>query len=299
MKMMAARKYKKRRTKRRGGGVVLSFLTFCIVVAAIVMSVTVFLKVATIEVRGVTRYDPNEIIKTSQIANGDNMFMINKFEVANRILDTYPYIEQIKIRRRLPDTFTFEITERTPAGYVVTDGNRWLIDKKGYLIEMLSEEESLTVPKIAGVEVLTPQAGGELVLKNGAQLEPLREVLGALSSSGMIERVARIDVEKLYDVNIVYGDRFLVNLGDTGELARKIEMLRVVIEQLAEFDRGTINVSAVKEARFRPDANIDLSEKANIPETSARSEGEGTQTSPEGEEVLVENSEDDSEIPPQ
>lgn len=296
---MAARKYKKRRNRKGGGGVILSFLTFCVVVAAIVMSVTVFLKVATIEVRGLTKYDPNEVIRTSQIENGDNMFMINKFEVANRILDAYPYIEQIKIRRRLPDTFTFEITERVPAGYVETEGSRWLVDKKGYLLEMLSDEDSVTVPKISGVEVLTPQAGGELVLKNDAQLEPLREVMGALFASGMIDRVVRIDVEKLYDIRVVYGDRFLVNLGDTSELSRKIEMLRVVIEQLAEFDKGTINVSAVKEARFRPDANIDLSEAAKVPEVPTPAEGEETEAPAEGEENPLENSKDDSEIPPQ
>ncbi len=290
VKRMAARKYKRRKNRRRGGSFILSFLTFCIVVAAIVMSVTVFLKVATIEVWGITKYDPNEVIKTSQIENGDNMFMVNKFEVANRILDTYPYIEQIKIRRRLPDTFTFEITERVPAAYVESEGSRWLVDKKGYLLEMLSEEDGTTVPKITGVEVLAPHAGGELVLRNDAQLEPLREVLSALSSSGMIEKVVRIDVEKLYDVNIVYGDRFLVKLGDTGELSRKIEMLRVVIEQLAEFDRGTINVSAVKEARFRPDAGIDLGEKAKVEETPAPAVGEDAPT---------ENSEENPEIPPQ
>ncbi len=272
----------------------MSLLTFCIVVAAIVMSVTVFLKVAKIEVSGLTKYDPNDIIETSGIKLGDNMFIMNKFDIANRILQTYPYIEQIKIRRRLPDTFTFEITERTVAAYVQHEGNYWLIDEKGYLLEMTTDVESLKIPKIVGIEVVGPYAGGELVLKDGAQLTPLREVLDAISSSEMSEKVVRVDLGMLYDIKIVYEDRFLVSLGDANELSRKIEMLRVVIEQLAEFDRGTINVSAVKEARFRPNAGIDLREEGE------KIKDEEVQTPAEGEETQpTENNEENPEISPQ
>ncbi len=292
---MAARKYKRRR-RRRGGGFILSLLTFCIVIAAIVMSVTVFLKVSDIVVSGETRYEAKDIIQTSGIEIGDNMFMINKFEVADRILEKYPYIEQIKIRRRLPDTFTFEITERVPAAYVMADDLRWLIDKKGYILERIGNDETVNVPKISGVEVVTPYAGGELVLKNEAQLLPLREVLGSLSHSGMVANVARIEIDKLYDIKIIYGDRFLVSLGDTTELPRKIEMLKAVIGQLAEFDKGTINVSAVKEARFKPNTNIDLSEKE--PEKEVKPQEE-TPPEEESESPEAEENEDDSEIPPQ
>jgi len=299
---MAARKYKRRR-KRRGGSFILSLLTFCIVIAAIVTSVTVFLKVAEIEVSGTTRYDPQAIIETSGIKTGDNMFMMNKFEVAERILDRYPYIEQIKIRRRLPDTFTFEITERTPAAYVMSGENRWLIDKKGYILEMLGDEE-VKLPKICGTEVLTPHTGSEVVFKNEAQLQPLREVLHALSVAEMTENVKRIELAKLYDISIVYEDRFLISLGDTTELARKIEMLKAVLGELSEFDRGTINVSAIKEARFKPNANIDLSEKSAplpgpivpptveelSPEDAAAAADDNTEEKTE---------EDNTEIPPQ
>ena len=291
---MAARRYNRRRKKRRGGGFILSLLTFCVVIAAIVMSVTVFLKVATIEVSGLTKYEPSDIIATSEISLGDNMFMVNKFEVANRILETYPYIEQIKIRRRLPDTFTFEITERTPAAYIECDGSLWLIDKKGYLLEAVSELGDLKIPKISGAMVLNPNAGDELVLENAEQLVPLKELLSSIETSGMSDKIVRIEIEKLYAVNLVYGDRFMVNLGDTSEIPRKIEMLRAVIEQLTEFDKGTINVSAIKEARFRPDAAVDLRE-----EVEKEKDVTPVEEPVENGETSSEETEDNSEIPPE
>ncbi len=256
---------RRRRRKKKNGSFVLSLLTFLIVIGAIVASVTVFLKVAEVQVNGSVRYPEADIIESSGIKTGDNMFLINKFEVAEKILSEYPYIEQIKIRRRLPDTFLFEITERIAAAYVVSDGNRWLIDNNAHILERIAPDADVKVPKISGCEVMTPFAGSPLVLKNEDQLPVLREVLTSLRYTEMTESVSRVDIDKLYDINLVYSDRFLVVLGDASELGEKIEMLRAVIGQLNDFDKGTINVSAVKEARFRPDSGIDLSEKKETP----------------------------------
>ena len=266
---MAAKKH-----RRRSGSFIWSLFTFCIVIGAIVAAVTVFLKVADVQVSGSTRYSAEDIVKTSGIETGDNMFMINKFEVANAILEEYPYIEQIKIRRKLPDTFTFEITERIAVAYVEVSRTRWLIDSNGYILEMVAKGEETKVPKVSGCEVVTPRAGSELVLKQEEQLPVLKEVLATLRYTGMYRDINRIEIGKLYDINLVYGNRFLVALGDTSSLSKKIEMLRAVIAELTDFDKGTINVSAVKEARFRPDANINLAEKTQATESNPTEETE-------------------------
>ncbi len=265
---------RRRRRKKRNGSFVLSLLTFLIVIGAIVASVTVFLKVAEVQVSGSVRYPASDIIESSGIKTGDNMFLVNKFEVAEKLLSEYPYIEQIKIRRRLPDTFLFEITERVAAAYVVSDGNRWLIDNNAHILERIAPDAEVKVPKISGCEVMTPFAGSPLVLKNEDQLPVLREVLTALRYTEMTGNTSRVEIDKLYDIKLVYGDRFLIVLGDASELAKKIEMLRAVIGQLNDFDKGTINVSAVKEARFRPDSAIDLSEKKNEPVAEKTDSGE-------------------------
>ena len=120
-------RYRKRRRKRRGPRIFLTLLTFCIVIGAIVASLTVFLKVAKIEVRGAAYYTNEQIIKSSEIQVGDNLFAINKFAVSSKILADFPYLESIKITRRLPDTFIFDVTERKPCGYIDTEDQRWII----------------------------------------------------------------------------------------------------------------------------------------------------------------------------
>ena len=106
-----ARRRKKRR--RRNFGSILTVWTVLIVAGAIITSITVFLKVAKFEVVGTSKYSPAEIIEASGIKTGENMFSVNKFKVSSNILKKFPYIGQIKINRRFPDTFIFTVTERT------------------------------------------------------------------------------------------------------------------------------------------------------------------------------------------
>ncbi len=256
---MATNVRRRRRKKRKERRLILTIFTFLIVIGAIITSITVFLKVADIEVKGLTKYDADDIIATSGIKVGDNMFSINKFNVAEKILNKYPYLETIKIRRKLPDTFIFEITERSPLAYITADGKKWLIDSKAYILEMLPEDAKPDFVEIVGVTAIVPEPGKPLVLSKSEQLDALKKVLSALKNSGISKKIKRIEIEKFYEIKMVYEDRFLVNFGDSETFPRKIEMLKAVIAKLEEDNRGTINVSAVKKARYLPDMGIDLS----------------------------------------
>lgn len=284
---------RRRRKKRKERRIILTIFTFLVVIGAIIGSITVFLKVANIEVEGLTRYKKEDIIKTSGIKVGDNMFAVNKFDVAEKILNEYPYLETIKIRRKLPDTFIFEVTERVPAAYIQADGKSWIIDGKAYILKMVSEDEEINLPKIIGATAVVPTVGKELVLSKTEQSEALKKVLAALKKSGIAEKIKRVEIEKFYDIKMVYEDRFMVSFGDSETLPRKFEMLKAVIAQLSDVDRGTINVSAVKKASFLPDVGIDLSEKGKASTETANGEETDTVTE-ENPETETTEAEDNS-----
>ena len=246
------------RKKRRGKRLLPTIVTFLIVLGAIIASIMVFLKVAEIKVINSTKYAAADIIATSGIKIGDNMFSVNKFEVAEKILNEYPYIESIKIRRKLPDTFTFEITERTPAVYIRADGKKWLMDDSAYVLEMFSENDKMTVPEIAGATAVVPQEGKELVLTQPEQLEALKKILVALEQTKVAGKIRQINIEKFYDIKVVYEDRFMVTLGDSENLRWKMEMMKAVASDLSEDERGTLNLSDGKRAIFLSDMGIVL-----------------------------------------
>lgn len=253
---MARRKrsLNRRRRKRRGAKIFWTIVTFLIVAGAIIGSLTVFLKVGHIEVSGNTYYTAEQIIGSSGIEVGNNLFGVNKFEAIEQIEKDYPYIETVRITRKLPDTFLFEITERKPCGYVVTSDGNWIVDSKGFLLERVEGEGALSGAKIIAEEPLvTPFAGGEVNWATAGKKEALVTLLSELSSHELLDAVSEINLSAVYSMQFKYEDRITVILGANEELTKKLNMLSAVLPQLAPTDRGKLNLSNLGEARFTPE----------------------------------------------
>ena len=66
---------------------VLSMLAIC---GAIVVAMTLFFRVDTILVTGQQRYTQQEVVDASGIQTGDNLFLLNKYAVADSIARELP-----------------------------------------------------------------------------------------------------------------------------------------------------------------------------------------------------------------
>lgn len=65
----------------------------------------------TVVVTGTQRYTQQEVIDATGIKTGDNLFLMNKYDVAQNIVGELPYIEEIRINRKLPDTLLIQVEE--------------------------------------------------------------------------------------------------------------------------------------------------------------------------------------------
>ena len=250
--------YRGRRRRKRRSGFLATLFAAVIIIGAVAAAITVFFKVADFEVTGTSLYTAEQIVSASQIQIGDNMFAINEFDVANKIMREYPYVGKVNIRRRLPDTFVFEVTERTRAGFFQVDSLRWLVDCDGYILESIPSDQMVALPQIMGLTLMAPSPGAKIAIEQEQNLYALTQVLAAIEKGDIVRKIGKIDVTKLYSMIITYENRFSVVLGDTQELDKKIRMLKAVVEQIGPNAKGTINVSDVKQARFRPDAKVKL-----------------------------------------
>ena len=98
--MARQRKHKSKQRRNRGR---FSWLTqlfsAVLIVAAIIIGCIVFFKVQTIEVSGNSRYTAEEIIAATGIQKEDNLYLMNKFDIIDRVLEELPYIQSMTIRR--------------------------------------------------------------------------------------------------------------------------------------------------------------------------------------------------------
>ena len=108
-----------------------------LILAAVVGGCIVFFRVDTIEVQGNSRYTQQEIVEASGVQQGDNMFLLNKFEIIDKMLSQLTYLDDVTIRRGLPSTLKINVTECTVAGVVRNGdtGEWWLVSSGGKLLE--------------------------------------------------------------------------------------------------------------------------------------------------------------------
>lgn len=127
----------KRRRRRRTGRHTLHYILIMLVAAAIIaiLSLTVFFRVETIEVKGVTRYSAAEIIDVSGIEPGDNLFRISPKQVLKKVAAKYPYVEKITLKRSFPAKLTLVVTQAKALGVANTAAGYVVIGQDGRILE--------------------------------------------------------------------------------------------------------------------------------------------------------------------
>ena len=109
---MASPRNKRKRKRGKGRlGPLFKLLCAGAVAVALTMGATVFFQVETVAVTGNSRYSQEEIIQATGIQTGDNLFRMNKFQIAHQVLQGLPYVEEITIRRSLPSTIVITVKE--------------------------------------------------------------------------------------------------------------------------------------------------------------------------------------------
>ena len=163
---MARRRHSNRRRRRGSFGFLYRLLSVLVICAAVVMALTLFFRVDTIEVTGTERYTEKDVIEASGIQLGDNLFLLNKYEAARSIAEQLPYIdiEDIRIRRELPDTLLIDVAECGTPLAVIQDGSAWLLSPKGKIVEQLPASQAGDYAVIDGCELLAPSVGTDIAL---------------------------------------------------------------------------------------------------------------------------------------
>ena len=216
---MARRRHSGRR--RRGS---LSFLykllSMLVICGAIVAALTLFFRVNTVVVSGQQRYTQQQILDASGIQTGDNLFLLNKYDVANQIIGELPYIETIRINRKLPDTLLVEVQECSAVLAVVQENNAWLVSPTGKIVDRKAAAAADQYPIIDGCTLLSPSVGSSLALgteyarkqeqlevqlqDETARQEELQNYQSYTQSQEYVEDIAKSKLGLAYDNEIIF-----------------------------------------------------------------------------------------------
>ena len=248
---------RKRRLFRVFGRVV--FLSILLVAA--VLALTIFFRVDTIEVEGVTRYTPDEIIAQMDVRKGDNLYLWNKVKTSEHLLAQFPYLEAVQIRRHLPDKLVVTVTESKPVVAVAAGGVYYLLSDRGKVLEQAAADGGL--PRVSGVTFEVIRPGQVLDPLSDVYINALLTTMDELISGEMLADTDFVNLQSLGDIRIGYQGRFDIRIGTMDELSYRLRFVRTVIEErLSPSDMGRLCWDARGRLHFVPDSaeNIAASE---------------------------------------
>ncbi len=239
-------KKKKKRTR------VFVWLLLIGLAACVVLSLTVFFPIVSIDVTGnVTAYPAQAIIEASGIKIEGNLFAFSAPHAESRICAELPYIEKADVHRKLSGAIVIECTESTAFLAIPCEGTCLVVNPE---LKIVAKEESNSLGRAAvyGISPLNPKTGETLAASGEDGTEYLAYVVDAIMAEELLGSVTSLNVADKLNLSLVYENRLFVMIGTASNIEYKFRMLaRVTREELAPSDTGYLDLSEAGRATFK------------------------------------------------
>lgn len=251
--MARQRKSRKRRRRNRGRfGTFYGLFSALVIIVVILAGCIVFFKVETIDVAGNYRYSQEEIVEVTGLHTGDNLFLINRSRVSQRLITDLPYVQAVNIWRSLPSTVHITIQESRPVAALAGTGGWWLMDSDGKLLELVSDPAGIV--RVTGLAPLAPSPGTLLAVDESQRIqkESLLELLGALEERDMLENAQSVDLTGSSVLVMTYDNRLEVQIPYSSDFAYKVKVLEGVMGKLEEYETGILDMTQEESTNLIP-----------------------------------------------
>jgi len=160
-------------------------------------------------------------------AIGANVFWIDPGQVAARVR-ALPLVQRAEVGVTLPDTVDVTIVERQPAGYWVSGGTTYLVDREGVILKAVDPDTPpASMPTVAQMDGQPLTAGSRVdarALAASAQLTTLLPDVG----------VAPLAFEWSPDagLEVPTQDGWRARFDETGSVDQQVAVLRAIRDEL-------------------------------------------------------------------
>ncbi len=226
-------------------------LTLVIIVAAliVIMLLTPGFDIKEINVYGNSVVKEEDIIKSSGIVKGINIFSVSLKNAKDNI-EEMGYIESVKVKRNLPGSIEIEVVEAAGVAYIVTKNGHVMITADGRSIDLVDieaekkdGEEIKKLPVIRGIKSIKYKIGEKIKSEDGDKLDALFECLKEFSKYGYVFEMEYIDISDIDDIQFSYNSgKLKVSLGNREKIPYKVECFGPILDAIGENPEGFIDL---------------------------------------------------------
>jgi cell division septal protein FtsQ len=177
------------------------------------------LQVDRIVVRGNERLSKGEVLAVLNGLRGESLVRADLDQWRRRLMAS-PWVRDAALRRSLPSTVEVVVSERQPIGIGRIDGDMYLVDERGVIIDQYGPQYAdLDLPIIDG---LSPSPGESGSMTDEPRAELAARLIAALKAKPQVaRRLSQIDVADLHNASVILtGDAAVIELGDDQFLPR-------------------------------------------------------------------------------
>lgn len=220
---------KKRRKKRFYKKTVLFFIFLGSVLVMLCLKHPLF-NVSNIKVQQNNIVSSDEIINLSGIYKGNNIFYINTSRSIQEILKN-PYILNVEVERKLPNTIIITVTERVAIFYGEKDKNFLIIDKDGTILEEKTDISEMKLIKLIGFDYTNGEVGKKVTIDDERKLQFISKLADVIKKNDQfLKGVVSVDTTDIYGLKLYYGN-ICIKLGSIEDLEKKINTAANILER--------------------------------------------------------------------
>lgn len=200
-----------------------------VVVATIVVMIGPIMAIDHVEINDLNYISDDKVEEMSGLPIGKNLFLFDASE-AEKNLEAYPYVKDAKITRHLFHYIDIDITERTPAGIMLNNGNYLQFSKDGILLNNTKSLVNQNLPLITGFSMKDIPAPGEK-FKDNDRFNDVLVILNA-STDDLLKTIQEINIKDRSNILAYTSQGLEIRLGSVKHIESRMAILNDIINQV-------------------------------------------------------------------
>lgn len=223
---------KVKKEKSRKSIFIKNFLIIAIIIFLTILLLNSSLfNIKEIVVEGNSVLSQNKIISISTLNLDENIFKFNKNNIKKALLEN-PYIENVDISRKLPNTVLIKIEERIPTYILQFTDSYVYINNQGYMLEISNDK--IDVPILVGftTDLSNIKVGNRLDNKDLEKMNMVIKIYETAKNVELAQYITKIDVSDTKEYKISMDDLGkTIYLGDASDLNSKMLELKEILHK--------------------------------------------------------------------
>ena len=158
----------------------------------------------------------------------------NKKDIINSIKNN-SYVENVKIKRKLPNAIEIQIEERTPKYQLKSDSQYIYIDEQGYILEVNSDAKDLTT--IVGYQTTDFTIGNKIEESDIEKINNIPQIIQELEKNNLLNELTSIDIKDKNDYIVNFENLHKVaHLGNMTSLNEKMNFVKEIMSKEQDYE---------------------------------------------------------------